>query len=339
MDAAAEETHSLGVVCPEPGTVELREVPLGALKPSEVRVAATVTAISPGTERAWFLAEEGAPVRFPYRPGYCHVGRVAAIGSAVRGLAIGDRVLSLSPHAAVVHVDAGRLIPVPAGVSDEDAAMAPLAAISLQGVRKAEIELGSATAVLGAGLIGLLAMKLARMAGAYPLVAADLSAHRRRIALRNGATHAVDTAALAALAQSVERSTAPDPGFDVVIDATGHPGAVPTAIEVCGSSARLVLLGSTRGRADGIDVYQVHYKGIRIIGAHNRNRPERSSQPGRWTWRDDVTLILRLVRDGLLSFEGLVSDRVRPTDVPAVFERLRARDETLLGCMIHWRSA
>ena len=324
------------VVCPEPGRVEFEEVTLDPPKAGEILVETELTLISPGTERAWFTREAGAPVRFPYRPGYCHVGRVVAVGEGVTRFRPGDRVLSHSSHASAVIAREDRAYRVPEGVPARSAVFTVLGAIALQGVRKARIELGASVGVLGAGLIGLFATRFAQLSGAYPLVVADLSASRRERALRYGAHKALDLGAFLEEARTHEQRAKPDAGFDAVIDATGHPAAFGTAIKACGFGATLVLLGSTRGLAEQVDVYAIHQKGIQVVGAHNRVRPPSQSYPGMWTSRDDCELILRLLRDGVISVDELVTDEISPDQVPDAFARLVRRDETMLGTVIKW---
>ncbi len=331
-------TKALCVVCPEPGKVELTEVELDPLGPDQVLVEAEMSVVSPGTERAWFMKAPGAPVRFPYRPGYCHVGRVRAVGSEVRGFEPGHLVLSRARHASAVVLKADQLIHVPDGLAPYKAAFAPLGFISLQGVRKAHIELGSAVAVIGAGVIGLLALKLSKLSGAHPLIACDLSAHRREIALQCGATDTVSPEDLVKLSGRVERSPVPDWGFDAVIDATGHPSTLDTAIRSSATQGIVVLLGSTRGLAQDVDLYEIHRRGIHVVGAHGRNTPPEQSYRTMWTARDNTELVLRLMRDGLLEVDDLISDVILPSAVPGVFERLKENDEKLPGCVINWKS-
>ena len=66
-------------------------------------------------------------------------------------------------------VDADTCLKAPAQVADEEAAFFALLAIAMQGLRKARIELGESVAVLGAGLVGILAMRLATLSGGLPV--------------------------------------------------------------------------------------------------------------------------------------------------------------------------
>jgi threonine dehydrogenase-like Zn-dependent dehydrogenase len=76
---------------------------------------------------------------------------------------------------------------VPTELSDEEAVFFRLIAIALQGVRKAHIELGESVVVLGLGLIGLLALQLAKLSGGLPVIGVDLSETRLDFARKVGA--------------------------------------------------------------------------------------------------------------------------------------------------------
>lgn len=80
----------------------------------------------------------------PLPLGYCNVGVVAAVGSGVEGLKVGDRVVSNGPHADVVKVPKNLCARIPEGVDDESAAFVVVASIGLQGIRLAQPTLGEA---------------------------------------------------------------------------------------------------------------------------------------------------------------------------------------------------
>ena len=85
-------------------------------------------------------------------------------------------------------------------------------------------------------------------------------------------------------------------GPAVVIEATGHPDAISTALDVAGRDARVVLLASTRGETPKVNFYRdVHKKGLILYGAHNSIRPRQESSPNFWTLEDDSLLLLTLI--------------------------------------------
>src|SRR6202165_5173600 len=92
-----------------PRSLELRSEPLPEVGPNDVRVEATASAISQGTEMLVFRGQvpDGLELdlptlrgsfAFPIKYGYASVGRIAEAGSAVRGWQVGDAVFVHHPH-------------------------------------------------------------------------------------------------------------------------------------------------------------------------------------------------------------------------------------------------
>ena len=109
---------------------------------------------------------------------------------------------------------------------------------------KTRIELGESVAVLGAGLVGILAMRLAQLSGGVPVVGIDLEQRRLDLAKQVGADEVlVSDDSL----QDKLRAKLGADGADVVIELTGAPNAVVTAFQLAATRGRVVLAGSTRG--------------------------------------------------------------------------------------------
>jgi L-iditol 2-dehydrogenase len=300
---------------------------------------AETTAVSTGTEIANYQGRtslRGPDSTEPYHPGYSFAGTVLAVGDGVERFAPGDRICGPLPHASHALETRperlARLTTIPDGVDAAQASLTQLGCIVLNAVRLARIELGERVAVVGAGLIGLLAVRFADLAGARGIVALDLIGGRRELATRLGAAAAVDPAAddagerLAALA--------PD-GFDLVFEASGAPAGVPAALRLARRGGRVVLVGSTRGLVDGFDAYaDVHVKGLTIVGAHVSTTPAGPSD--RWTESANRDYILGLMRDGALDVRPLISDRVAPAAAPDVFRALATEPAAHLGVLIEW---
>src|SRR3954453_4541043 len=105
--------------------------------------------------------------------GYSSPVRVVEVGSAVRGLSVGDRVACAGAghanHAEVVSVPRNLCARVPDGVPMESAALTTIASIALHGIRLADIRLGESVAVIGCGLVGQIACRLLTASGARGL--------------------------------------------------------------------------------------------------------------------------------------------------------------------------
>ncbi|MHB1164730.1 MAG: NAD(P)-dependent alcohol dehydrogenase [Candidatus Nanopelagicales bacterium] len=112
-------------------------------------------------------------LRRPRKPilGLAFAGRVAAVGSDVSGLSVGDEVFGVAKgsFAHFARARADRVILKPAGLTFEQAAALPVSAVTaLQAVRdKGKITAGQSVLVTGAGGgVGCYAVQLAKAAGA-----------------------------------------------------------------------------------------------------------------------------------------------------------------------------
>ena len=326
------------VVWPSRAKVDVETFTLLPVGDDEVLVATECTLISPGTERAFLLGLPNAQGQYPSRPGYSNIGTVVEVGKAVTDCKVGERVASTQGHTSHFIVSPNRLLKVAsADVPAEAAVFFNLGAIALQGVRKARIELGEATLVLGQGLIGLLAMQLSKLSGAMPLITADLTDSRLEISKSMGADCTLNPEN-ANFSEQLRDATSGD-GPAVIIEATGHPDAISTALDVAGWGARVVFLASTRGETPNVNFYRdVHKKGLILYGAHNSIRPRQESSANFWTLEDDSLLLLSLIAQKRFNVAPLISHRVLGKDAPKAYQLLMEWNPGLLGVVLQWNS-
>lgn len=316
------------------GEVALEPSPVPEAGSDQLLIRTRTTLISPGTERAFFLGLPNTPQQYPNYPGYSNIGEVVAVGAAVSGWTVGQRVANTAGHAAYVAVPAATCVPVPEGLADDAAVFFNLAAIAMQGVRKARIELGEPVAVIGAGLIGLLAMQLAKVNGGLPAISIDTDERRLAFAqaVQADATIQVDDQLNTAVARLADAE-----GAAVVIEATGHPEAIVTAFALARPGGRVILLGSTRGETEQVNFYRdVHKKGLTVIGAHNSARPVVESHPGWWIAQDDQRIVLKLLELGRVNVAPLITHRFSSREAAQAYERLKAWDTSTLGMVLNW---
>ncbi len=316
-----------GVVWPAAGQVEIVEQELPAPGPGEALLEAECTLISPGTERAFLLNLPNTSGKYPQRPGYNFAGRVVEVGPQVEGLNPGQRVVAAAPHAAHALVRVGQVGLIPDSVPYPAAVFFNMGTIAIQGVRRAAIELGEGVAVIGQGLVGLLALKFARLQGAAPLIAVDPVASRLEQSLKCGADLALTPQ------QALELAELPP----VVIEATGAPEPINSAFALAKPGGRVVLLASTRGETQVNFYRDVHRKGLTVLGAHNHARPGLESHAGVWTWMHDCRAVLRLMELGRLEVEDLITHRVPAREAARAYTLLREWDPGLLGVVLAWR--
>lgn len=324
------------VVWPEAGIATIESCAMPTPDTGQLFIRTRTTLISPGTERAFFLGLPNTTQRYPQYPGYNNVGEVVAMGAGVTDWQIGDRVATPTRHAAYVLANAADSVPIPDGLLDERAAFFELGAIALQGVRKARLELGETVVIIGAGLIGLLAMQLAKLQGAAPVIIVDQDEQRLDFAQQAGADHVLMadghlTTEMAPLCGNQ--------GPAVVIEATGHPAAILTAFDLAGWCGRVILLGSTRGETDGVNFYRdVHKKGLTVIGAHNSTRPTHDSRPGWWTRLADQQTAMKLLALERLVIHPLITHRFTWQQAPQAYDLLKQWNKDALGLVLSWTS-
>lgn len=297
------------VYWPAPGRVTLEEFEVAGVGPKWLAIQNAFTVVSPGTERAFFLREPNTGVAFPYYPGYSSAGTVVLAG---RGAPFrpGDRVASRTLHASLGVIEADRAARIPDGLPLEQAAFCHLSIIALQGVRAAMIEPGERVAVLGQGIIGLLAARLARCAGAGSVDGLRLS--------------------------DAEAEQAGG-GYGVVIEASGRPEAMARALSLVREGGRVVLLGSPRQPARNIDLAAlIGGRGIQVTAAHISHVPRAPDASGARTWGEEARTVLRLMVGGRLQVKDLVTDRLPPADIPALYAGLASRDRRRLGILLDW---
>jgi len=102
--------------------------------------------------------------------------------------------LAPGAYAEQVLVEASLTFPVPNGLSVDMAAMTEPMAVALHAVRRSDIKKGDTAIVIGCGPVGLAVICQLKARGVGSVVASDLSAGRRALALRCGADIAVDPA-------------------------------------------------------------------------------------------------------------------------------------------------
>ena len=324
------------------GKTALGDFETGEPEGSAVAVKIDYSVISAGTERANLLclpntvaAEQG----FPHYPGYSAAGRVVAAGKDVKTLQVGDRVIvKWGGHRSHVIQEENQLLKIEDGRIDLlDAAFANIVSFPFLGIRKLRLEIGESVMVAGLGLLGMFAVQIASLSGAIPVLAADLDPKRRKLALELGATAVFDPSEKDFVSR-VKDATEGN-GVNAVVEVTGNAFALQQALEYVAWEGRISLLGCTRISDAPIDFYKyVHRRGIQLIGAHTMTRPNVESRPGEWTSRDDFRTFLKFLSAGKIQTRPVISEVIRPEQVPAVFTKIAEMKNPPLGFVIDWRN-
>ena len=268
--------------------------------------------------------------------GYSCSGQVIAVGKKVKRLRAGDFVAcagaGYAHHADVVAVPENLVVSVQKEEYLADASMTTLGAIALQGVRRAQMQLGETVCVIGLGLLGQLTVQLAKLSGCK-VIGIDLIPERLTLAQELGAEvtlHAAD--------QEVKKE------IDFV---TGHYGADCTiitagsksnailqqAMQVTRKKGRVVLVGDVGLQLERSPFYQKEIDFL-ISCSYGPGRYDSSyEQQGidypyayvRWTENRNMQAFVELIERNQIDVKKLITETVSIDDVHQAYERLKTQ--------------
>lgn len=313
---------------PQPGDIEIQDVPAPVAGAGQVLVAVEAAGIC-GTDL--HIMDGSYSSRPPVTMGHEVSGRISAVGDGVDPERVGDRVAletfystcgecrdcrAGSPNRCLQRISIGSgadggfadqlVVParnarrLPDRVAlDAGALSEPLACVcrSLYQPTPA-VRAGESVLVVGPGAIGLLAAQVARVAGGEPTVLGTPAD-----AERLGVARALGFAAIS------DPEDAPDE-VDVVLECSGSAGGMALGIERVRRGGRYVQIGQ-RGDAVPIELARVSFRELVITGGF-------ASTPDSWD------RALQLLHGGAIELEPLVSHRYPLRDWQAAFEAVRA---------------
>lgn len=327
-----------------PFTVEVAsEVLRQPVEPQQLLIRSIFTLISPGTELALytqthvgFKDPNNRWAKYPFYPGYAAVGQVEAVGSGLQGFEAGDIVFFWGQHQqyTLLSPQEAPVLPVPDGLSWEYVPFARMAQIAYTAVLlTTSISPGKQVVVLGLGLVGNLAAQLFQIHQA-DVTAIDLIEQRCELAQQCGIAHTLNAAQQDP--QAVIKEITGGQGAHIVVEATGSPALVSSALAMARTRGEVILLGSPRGSAE-IDVYSlVHRSGVCLKGAHEAlfpMLPQKSGQPDRTSISEQM---LQHLQKDQLSVTPLISQIVSPHRIQAAYEALFHQKEKVMGILVDW---
>src|SRR5262249_17290164 len=120
---------------------------------------------------------------------------------------------------------------------------------------------------------------------------------------------------------------------------TGVPDAIPQAMALACDGGQVVVVGSPRGRAKDVNFYDdLHRRYLEVTGAHGNMlfEPAHTRLAGAWAIDKAQHWLLAAPASGRLNMAGLVTHRIAPQELGAVYEGLLKRKEEFLGAVVKW---
>src|SRR5690242_17982204 len=286
--------------------------------------------------------------------GYSSAGVVLEVGEGVRDIRPGDRVAcagyGYACHAEVVAVPQLLVAKLPwrgngaAGkdVSFEEAAFTTLGAIALHGIRTADVKLGDAVAVVGLGIVGQLTVQLLHAAGCRVL-AFDLNRTRAALAQQVGAERTANSAGefksacAAACGQGVDA---------VIITAdTASNEPVELAGEIARDRATVVAVGAV-GLTIPRKLYYEKELDFRVSRSYGPGRYDTGYEEKGfsypvgyvpWTQTRNMEAFLKLLAEGKLDVQGLITHRFPIADGVRAYELISGKTgQPYLGVVVSY---
>lgn len=331
-------------VLTEPGTIELQDRERPTPDPDEVLVRIHEVGIC-GSDVHYF--EHGRIGDFvvddPLILGHESAGEVAAVGTNVSGLSVGDRVaiepgvpcrtceecaagryhlcpditfMATPPDdgafAEFVTWPADFVYPLSQGVTLREGALCEPLSVGLHAADLAEIDPGDSVLITGAGPIGLVGLEVVRAAGATAIYVTDVVESKLDRARDRGARLAINVAERD-LAQEL-----PGDGVDVVIEASGAPGVHEQALSAVAPGGTVVCVGLPAAGTVPLDIVSITNREITLQGSFRYSN----------TYRDALSLLA----SGSVDVAGLIDDTYPLEDIHAAFDR--ARDPDVVKVMV-----
>jgi len=317
------------IVFPRPSEVVVVADELPSPADDEVLIETECSAISSGTEttclRGGFASTSHWQrwVHYPWEPGYQNIGHIVALGRNVSELELGQRMATHSPHAQFVTVPARRCIPVPEGVSSEEAAWFTLSAIAQIALTKADLTTVSRAAVVGLGVLGQLTVQWLRVSGVDEVIPIGRSPWRVE------------------LAGAVPQPNAQVPPFtQLTIDAAGESSALRTAFEMTMDHGVVILVGDPPDPSEQRLTSDLLMRGLTLIGSHFMDASmDDPAPPGSFSLLTHAQLgaaYFTHVTAGSLDVRSLISHRLSPEEAPHAYQLAAAREPGTMGIVFDW---
>jgi L-iditol 2-dehydrogenase len=323
------------------GNLFVRDVEKPAPGPDDLLVKVEACGIC-GTDRHLLHGE--FPSMPPVTLGHEFCGIVEAMGTEVKGFKLGDRItgdpniscgrcpqcmagrvnLCRNLRAIGIHRDGGfadyvivpqkQAFTIPLELKSTHGAFCEPLACCLHGIDVAEIKAGSSVVVLGGGVIGLLTVQLARLAGATTVILSTRQAAKRKLAEELGATASVDPSSSDIIAEIAGPDGLVPGGVDVVIECAGVADTVKQTTRLAKAGGTVVILGvMAQGEKVELEPFDILFRELRVLGSFINPFVHRRAAD--------------LVASGAIEVDRLISRRITLDEAPEVIRNPPAPGE------------
>jgi len=323
---------------------QIEECPMpGALEPDQVLVRTDVSQISTGTELSMLVPSDSEPdsawvtkrSNFPVYPGYSNSGTIVAVGADVDPSYVGKHVCTGAPHVKYYAAALKNCIFMADNVDQEESIFASLAGVCLASIRVSEILPGDTVVVYGAGIVGQLTARFAKVAGALKVFVVDLSEYRLNLLPDDPSFIKVNPSEIADVPAFIKEHN--DGALArVVFETTGNQHVIPSELKCVTKCGKLIITSSPKGKSM-IDFDFVSVMGITIIGAHNWSaHPPVATPQNPWSVASERPYFIKMLEMEQISVKNLVSHRFNYKDAADAYNMLIADRGSAMAAHLIW---
>jgi len=311
------------------------------LKENEAIIETTMTLISAGTELSRVYAIKQG-FSYPVYPGYTAIGKVIAKGKGLNSIEVGDRVFYSGPHASInrySHVgttQGSKIMKIDPRLSDKQACIIQMGLIAMNAVTACNGKLSDTVAVYGLGTIGIITALLLQKEG-MRVLCFDPVESRCEEARSLGLKECFSVEPNLQVEKVMELTQGR--GSDISVDVSGISGAIINAILGTAKYGQVILLGSPRASftTDITPVFNaIHMKMLDVKGSFNQLNPFPQTDGTRHNVLRDFQVVQRLILDGTLDADKLISHVIKPEEVMEAYHGLMYEKEIWHCAAIDW---
>ncbi len=331
--------------------IELRDEPVPTLKrPGDVLVR--IDRIGVCGSDVHYYVEGGIGedrLRYPATLGHESAGTIVEVGSAVKNLGPGTKVVvepalscgncdqcragrrhtcrnlqfmgcpGQAPGAAAQYmvVPAENAYPVPDSVTLDQAALAEPLSIGMYAFRLSGIQTGTKTAILGAGPIGLSVLLCAKADVEGTFYMTEPIAPRREMARQLGADWIGDPTSVDPVEAILEHEPL---GLDTVFECSGDPACIDQALDLLGPGGRLVLVGIPPTVRVEFDIHRMRRKELTFINVRRQN--------------ECVAPVIERLADGRIQADAMITHRFSFEQIGDAFELVAGYRDGVVKAML-----
>jgi len=273
--------------------------------------------------------------------GYSLSGVILALGNGIKDFKVGDRVAcagsGIANHAEYVDVPANLMVKIPGDLESREASTVALGSIAMQGVRRANITVGEYVVIFGLGVIGQIALQIAKNAGAR-VIGIDLDERRLKVGNENGADLVLNSKDSDIVKEVIHISDGY--GADKVIFTAATKSSTPLhqAFQMTRKKGMVVLVGVSGMEIKREDLYPKELDFL-ISTSYGPGRYDDKYERGgmnypyayvRWTENRNMQEYLRELAEKRINLKNLV-DKVYPIEkVEEAYKELQEPERPLI---------